>query len=173
MLTTKTLRLSVDASSARAVVETDLGSHGLEVTWTGDWTAEAESGSRKLNFFFADGAPYLKVGVHFYSLSSTDTSVQIDQLSRGITTAYGAWRGRRVGSIPYQIDGRGLCVKGLAGLARGSTGCLTRRSSKPAIRDTERSNVGVEHPDHSTTFRAVDDLDQNRCFLSTDILGVY
>jgi hypothetical protein len=68
----------------------------LEVTWTGDWTAEAEGGSRKLNFFFADGAPYLKLGVQFYSLSSTDTSVQIDHLSRGITTAYGAWRSRRL-----------------------------------------------------------------------------
>lgn len=87
--------LCADPLSIKSVVEATLVSFKLDITWIDEWTLEAETGSRKMNFFFADGAPYTKIGVH---LSTVDRSilVQVDHISHGIGTVFGSWKSRRL-----------------------------------------------------------------------------
>jgi hypothetical protein len=80
-----------DPGMARATAEQALASRKFRVTWSDEWSAVAERGSKTANLLVGALAQYFKVGVRLMAAEPGETTVRIERLTTG-------WRGGAIGA---------------------------------------------------------------------------
>src|ERR1022692_3835275 len=80
-----------DPVKARATIEEALVARKFKVTWSDDWTATAERGSKVANALAGALAQYFKVGVRLMSAQPGETTIRIERQSSG-------WMGGAIGA---------------------------------------------------------------------------
>jgi len=80
-----------DPVTARATAEEALVARKFQVTWSDEWTAIAERGSKVANMFVGALAQYFKVGVRLMGAPTGGTTVRIERQSSG-------WMGGAIGA---------------------------------------------------------------------------
>jgi hypothetical protein len=78
-----------DPARAKATVVQALESRGFRFTWSGEWDAIAERGSKTANMLAGAFAQYFKVGVNVRSMPDGSSVIGIEKSSKGYMG--GAW----------------------------------------------------------------------------------
>ena len=108
-----------DPATARATAIRALEERKFQLSWSDEWSAIAERGSRAANVLVGALAQYFKVGVRLMSTAPGETVVRIERLTSGWTGgAIGASRTKRnMASLRTELES----IFQTAGVLRGVT----------------------------------------------------
>ena len=106
-----------DPAIAKATAEQALTSRKFRITWSDDWTATAERGSKVGTFLVGTFAQYFKIGVQLRALQPGETVIRVESQSSGMAGgAIGVSRTRQnFTSLRTELE----ATFGTAGVLRG------------------------------------------------------
>jgi len=106
-----------DPAIAKATAEQALTSRKFRITWSDDWTATAERGSKVGTFLVGTFAQYFKIGVQLMALQPGETVIRLESQSSGMAGgAIGVARTRNnFASLRTELE----ATFGTAGVLRG------------------------------------------------------